>query len=90
MHIMIEEHTLPDGASGPYGIGAVPDGALWFTEMRGGRIGRITTGVRSPLIPSRPGASRRGGDGATALSHEARRLAVRPQAELDEWLASRE
>jgi virginiamycin B lyase len=51
MHIMIEEHTLPDGASGPYGIVAGPDGALWFTEMRGGRIGRITTGGEVSAYP---------------------------------------
>jgi virginiamycin B lyase len=40
---VIEEYALPDGASGPYGIATGPDRALWFTEMRGGRIGRITT-----------------------------------------------
>jgi streptogramin lyase len=40
----IEEHTLPEDASGPYGIAAGSDGPLWFIEMRGSRIGRITTG----------------------------------------------
>src|SRR5437588_145666 len=29
--------------SGPYGIVAGPDGALWFTEFNGNRIGRIIT-----------------------------------------------
>src|ERR1035438_5806098 len=29
--------------SGPSGIAAGPDGALWFTEIYGNRIGRITT-----------------------------------------------
>jgi streptogramin lyase len=40
----IEERTLSKEASGPHGIAAGSDGALWFTEMRGDRIGRITTG----------------------------------------------
>jgi hypothetical protein len=35
---MILEHALPEEASEPYGITAGPDGALWFTEMHGGRI----------------------------------------------------
>jgi virginiamycin B lyase len=39
----IEEHTLPDEASRPYGIAAGPDGALWFTEYQGNKIGRIST-----------------------------------------------
>jgi len=30
-------------ASGPDQITAGPDGALWFTEARGNKIGRITT-----------------------------------------------
>jgi virginiamycin B lyase len=29
--------------SGPLGIAAAPDGALWFTASTGNRIGRITT-----------------------------------------------
>ena len=41
--VVIEEYTLLNRASGPYGIATWPDGALWFTEMHGGRIGRITT-----------------------------------------------
>src|SRR5260370_1150459 len=33
----------PDGRDGsPGGITAGPDGALWFTELNGNRIGRIT------------------------------------------------
>lgn len=30
-------------SAGPQGITAGPDGALWFAEWKGGRIGRITT-----------------------------------------------
>jgi hypothetical protein len=30
--------------TGPYEIAAGPDGALWFTELFGDKIGRITTG----------------------------------------------
>jgi virginiamycin B lyase len=41
--VVIEECSLPDGTSGPYGIATGPDGAVWFTEMHGIRIGRITT-----------------------------------------------
>jgi hypothetical protein len=29
---VIEEYTLPNGASGPYGNATGPDGALWFTR----------------------------------------------------------
>jgi virginiamycin B lyase len=31
-------------ASSPYGIASGPDGALWFAESAGNRIGRITVG----------------------------------------------
>jgi len=39
---VLEEHTLPDGTSGPYGTATGPDGALWFTENSSNAIGRIT------------------------------------------------
>ena len=38
------EFGLRSANSGPYGITAGPDGALWFTEQTGNRIGRMTTG----------------------------------------------
>jgi virginiamycin B lyase len=38
----IDTFNLETG-SGPGGITAGPDGALWFTEINGDRIGRITT-----------------------------------------------
>ncbi len=38
------EFSVPSGAaSAPYGIVSGPDGALWFTEVIGNKIGRITT-----------------------------------------------
>ena len=42
----ITEFSLPTAFSGPLGITAGPDGALWFTEAGTGgtsKIGRITT-----------------------------------------------
>jgi len=37
------EYAIPTSKSQPYGIVAGPDGALWFTENQGNKIGRITT-----------------------------------------------
>src|SRR5438552_3803240 len=39
----ITEYSIPTAGSGPYGIVAGPDGALWFTELFANKIGRITT-----------------------------------------------
>jgi streptogramin lyase len=39
----ITEYSIPTTASGPNGIAAGPDGALWFTESNANKIGRITT-----------------------------------------------
>jgi hypothetical protein len=38
------QYPIPTAGSGPNGIVAGPDGALWFTEYSGNKIGRITTG----------------------------------------------
>ena len=43
MNININEYKLPVEKSGPYRIAAGYDGAMWFTENRGNKIGRITT-----------------------------------------------
>jgi virginiamycin B lyase len=54
------EYTVPTAKSGPIGIVTGPDGAMWFTEYTGAKIGRITTagvitefalpaGISSPL-----------------------------------------
>lgn len=40
---LIKEYPLPSPNSMPAGITAGPDGALWFTEFAGNKIGRITT-----------------------------------------------
>ncbi len=50
----ITEFPLPTTMSAPGGITAGPDGALWFTESVGSKIGRITPGgviTEFPLPP---------------------------------------
>src|SRR5271170_1273471 len=39
----ITEYAVPTANSGPSGITVGPDGALWFTEGTGSKIGRVTT-----------------------------------------------
>ncbi len=39
----ITEFPIPTANSSPTGIAAGPDGNLWFTELTGNKIGRITT-----------------------------------------------
>ena len=39
----ITEFSIPTGSSEPVSVAAGPDGALWFTEFNGNKIGRITT-----------------------------------------------
>src|SRR2546426_819371 len=38
----ITEFSIPPAESDPVGITAGPDGNLWFTELKGNQIGRIT------------------------------------------------
>jgi virginiamycin B lyase len=40
----IAEYAVPTASSAPASIVAGPDGALWFTEAQGNKIGRVTTG----------------------------------------------
>jgi|HubBroStandDraft_6_1064221.scaffolds.fasta_scaffold00003_187 virginiamycin B lyase len=40
--VRIHEFVLPNSGSQPLGIAAGPDGGVWFTEIAGNRIGRIT------------------------------------------------
>jgi virginiamycin B lyase len=46
---VITEFALPTAGSDPFDIAAGPDGALWFTQQDGNRIGRITTGAPAPV-----------------------------------------
>ena len=41
MDVTIEEFVVSDGAAGPYGVAAGPDGAIWFTLAGAGQIGRF-------------------------------------------------
>lgn len=64
----IDEFPLPNASSSPSGITAGPDGALWFTEEDGNRIGRITTAgtiteFTVPTNASRPSKIVAGPDG---------------------------
>jgi streptogramin lyase len=65
----IMEFPIPTLNSNPDGITAGPDGALWFTETDGNKIGRITTsGVITefpiPTSDSQPSSITVGPDGA--------------------------
>ena len=48
----VTEFAVPTPASQPAGITVGPDGALWFTEENGHRIGRITTGGQITEFPT--------------------------------------
>ena len=41
--VSISLYALPTHSSSPYGLTAGPDGAVWFAECNGNKIGRITT-----------------------------------------------
>jgi len=43
LQAQFSEYPTPSASSGPYGITAGPDGALWFTESFSNMIGRATT-----------------------------------------------
>ncbi|MET7802494.1 virginiamycin B lyase family protein, partial [Streptomyces decoyicus] len=44
MPVFIEEFTLVGSNSGPYALTTGPDGALWFTLVHSGGIGRLVPG----------------------------------------------
>ncbi len=65
----IAEYPVLTASSGPSGITTGPDGALWFTEVSGNNIGRITTGgtiteYPIPTANSEPCCIAAGPDGA--------------------------
>jgi len=67
--VSFTEYAVPTPSSRPSGIAVGPDGALWFTEYSGNKIGRITTtgAVTEFAIPTAnayPGAITAGPDGA--------------------------
>ena len=64
----VTEFVVPTPNSQPAGITLGLDGALWFTEENGHKIGRITTDgaiteYQIPTIPSAPGEITAGPDG---------------------------
>jgi streptogramin lyase len=65
----IVEYPVPTAGSQPQGIALGPDGALWFTESNGNKIGRITvdgtiTEFPIPTASSDPFGIAQGPDGA--------------------------
>jgi virginiamycin B lyase len=65
----VSEFTVPTANGKPEGITAGPDGALWFTEENGSKIGRITTTgtiteFTTPTAGSGPVGITAGPDGA--------------------------
>jgi virginiamycin B lyase len=67
----VKEYKLPQYAV-PADIAAGPDGALWFTEQRGDKVGRITTAGEVTEFPlaagALPGPIVAGADGALWFS----------------------
>jgi streptogramin lyase len=65
---VVTEFSVPTPNSQPAGITVGPDGAIWFTEENGHKIGRITTDgaiteYQIPTFPSTPGEITAGPDG---------------------------
>jgi virginiamycin B lyase len=52
LDVVIAEYSAGEPGSGPYGLTAGPDDAVWFTQVRRGRIGRMS--VSSPRSASSP------------------------------------
>ena len=65
----VTEYAIPTDLSKPFGITAGPDGAMWFAEGDGNKIGRLTmegkmTEFAIPTAESNPGLLTSGPDGA--------------------------
>jgi streptogramin lyase len=52
LDVVIAEYPAGEPGSGPYGLTAGPDDAVWFTQVHRGRIGRMS--VSSPRCASSP------------------------------------
>jgi virginiamycin B lyase len=48
---VFKEFVIPTKKSSPHAIASGPDGALWFTEFEGNKIGRITTAGKISETP---------------------------------------
>jgi virginiamycin B lyase len=58
---IVHVYTIPTPGSQPWGIANGRDGALWFTEWGGNKIGRVTTaGVFTEYALPTPGAKPQG------------------------------
>src|ERR1035438_519846 len=74
--IAIGQYPLPDDYGNATGIAAGSDGALWFTEYNGNKIGRITTAGAITVFPvptagSSPMSITAGPDGALWFTESA-------------------
>ncbi|MYR21015.1 virginiamycin B lyase, partial [Streptomyces sp. SID6137] len=66
---LVAEFPVSGREAGPYGITCGPDGALWFTLVHHGRIGRLTpdggvTSYQLELASGGPSVITTGPDGA--------------------------
>ncbi|MEO3787263.1 hypothetical protein ABGB12_28385 [Actinocorallia sp. B10E7] len=50
-NVSIDEYAVTGRDGGPYAVTSGPDGALWFTEYRSHRIGRVTTDGTATEFP---------------------------------------
>jgi virginiamycin B lyase len=84
-----ESWPLPRPQSGPVQIVAGPDGALWFTEQAGYRIGRISTDGEISEFPLRPGLApagiAAGTEGDLWFATDKRVGRITTEGEIDTW-----
>lgn len=89
-HYRFAEFGIPASGADPYMIARGPDGNLWFTEQRGGRIGRITpSGVIAEFpVPTRGaelGGIASGPDGNLWFSEGAKIGRITPEGGVTEY-----
>lgn len=78
---------LPHRESDPFDLTPGPDGALWFTEYFGNRIGRITTGGQISEFsgPTRPTGITSGPDGNLWFINEGGYARITPSGEVTHY-----